>query len=111
MPAPPLDQDTLAWLRSQVGDEPTDAELAEIVDQQAGAGAEDPVKAAARWVLSNRLANFAAQPASLSVAGEVSRSTGANITALQKQLQNLDQAPATVPAAVAYPIFDCRRRR
>jgi hypothetical protein len=97
--APPLDPDTLAWLRSQVGEEPPDAELAEIVDREYGAGSPDPVKSAAQWVLRKRLADFVAQPATLSVAGEVSRSTGPNIAALRDQLGALDtvEAPALQP--------------
>lgn len=112
MPAPALDADTLAWLRSQVGDTPDDDTLADVVDQQAGAGEPDPVRAAARWVLGKRLADFVAAPASLSVAGEITRSTGANITALQAQLATLDvPADAGLPVATVTPLAGRRWRR
>jgi hypothetical protein len=95
--APPLDPDTLAWLRTQVGDTPDDDELAEVYDQQVVAGAENPRLATARAVLSKRLANFSASPTSFTTP-DYGQNVAANISALQKQLEILDSQAATSEA-------------
>lgn len=86
-----MDEQTLAWLRTQVGDQPDDAALQEIYGRHVAGGQADPAAATAREVLGRRLADFIAAPASLSVAGEITRGTGANIAALQRQLGDLGE--------------------
>jgi hypothetical protein len=95
MPAPPLDADTLAWLRTQVGDTPDDATLADVYDQQITAGSDNPRLATARAVLSKRLANFSASPSSFQTP-DYGQNVAANISALRQQLDELDTASLDV---------------
>lgn len=74
---------TLAWIRSKVGDTPDDATIDAVYTRLLS----DQV-ATAREILDKRLANYLASPASFSVSGEYSQSVGDNIRALQEALNS-----------------------
>ncbi len=97
-----MTDDELELVRTWVGDTPSDAELQEIY-----ARVED-LATVVRQVLRKRLANLLAQPASLSVPGEVSINNAANIAALQNSLDLLSRLGirgerSVVPARVVAP--------
>ena len=78
----PLSGDDLTYLRRRVGSSPDDAALEVIY-----ATYEDrahPLEHLTLHVLETRLADLLANPASFSVSGEYSQSTGENIRALTK---------------------------
>lgn len=75
-----LTQDQLVYVRRQIGNSPTDAELQVTYDRLAD------VDQVVLEVLEIRLANLIADPATFSVSGEYSQSTAVNIQALQKKL-------------------------
>lgn len=73
----------LQVVRDEIGDgSPTDIELDDLFDRTGS------VKGVIVAVIKKRLANFAADPASLATDG-FSQNTSANITALQKQLERV----------------------
>lgn len=79
-----MTDDERAEIRTWVGAEPTDAELDAIWARLEDVG--DVVRA----VLRRRLADLVASPASVTIPGEVSVNTAANIKALQDRLALVD---------------------
>lgn len=83
-----LTENQIAWLRDWVGAQPDDDALTAVFNRQLDAGEADPLRATARAVLTRRLADYLAAPASFTTE-EYGQNVGANITALQKQLGEL----------------------
>lgn len=81
----PLDPDQLAIVRDEIGtaDPPSDGDLDDIYDRKGG------LVGVVRVVWAQRLANLLALPATFSVSGEYSQSTGDNIEAIQTRLKEL----------------------
>lgn len=91
----PLTASTLDYVRSEIGDldPPSDADLNDLYDAYLADGAEDPVTAVIVRIQKGRLANLLNDPASISVSGVYSQSTGENIKALQEQLRRFGVTP------------------
>lgn len=80
-----LSADDLNWIHDRVGDTPDDAALALVAARTDITTRE----AVVREVLSRRLANMLAAPASFTIPGEYGQNNSANITALQAQLDQV----------------------
>jgi hypothetical protein len=101
-----LTADERALVRSEIGDAepPTTTELDEIHERRGG------LVGVVREVWSKRLADLLAEPASFSVAGQYSESSGDNIRAIQERLRALSGSaddsdvipPMGVPAMRVY---------
>lgn len=70
----------LIWIRTKVGDTPSDDDVEEIWDRTLDRAVT------AREILERRRANFAAGPAQFSVPGEYSQSVDANLRELDRLL-------------------------
>lgn len=79
----PLDANQLAVLRSRLGSNANEADLSARYDRLGD------LVAVEHEVLSQRLADLLASPATFSVPGEYSQSTGENIRALQARIDAL----------------------
>ena len=82
----------IGWIREWVGDDPDDVELNRLLNEP-GVGDRGAV---VKRVLAVRLANLLAEPASMSISGEYSQSTAANIEALREKLAQLNASGAIV---------------
>ena len=90
----PLTEQELAWIRSKVGDDPDEIDLE---DRYTRLG---DVTEVVREVLSGRLANLLAAPASITIPGEYAQNTAANIKGLQEELAALGNLPGVDESVV-----------
>lgn len=84
-----LDPDQLAAVRDEIGtiEPPSDSDLDDIHERKGG------LVGVVRAVWAQRLADLMAEPATFSVSGEYSQSTGKNIEAIQARLAELSSFP------------------
>lgn len=113
----PLDLDQLALVRDEIGftEPPSTPDLDDIYDRKGG------LVGVVRVVWSQRLADLFANPASFSISGEYSQSTGDNMKYIQARLAELSGvaddsdeipskgAPSTVLVSYQLVRPDCER--
>lgn len=80
-----MTEEELAEVREWVGDQSTDGEL-NLLYERHGEVAE-----VVRSVLRRRLTDLITQPASINIPGEVGLNTAANIKALERRLEEVDE--------------------
>lgn len=87
-----LDADVLAEIRELIGSQPDDVAVEVVYDRKAAMGVADDllVASTALSILRQRRAELLLTPASFSVPGDYSQSTGDNIRALDGLIADLE---------------------
>jgi hypothetical protein len=102
-----------AALKRELGTDVDLDDAAERYQRFIGAAVDDPLTATIVEMLEQRLADFVAGPATFNVGQEYSQSTSANITALQKQIEEIraGQDPAPGEDGAGFGVIQLRPKR